>query len=64
MSIPAEYTTAERQAFIYGMLSTCIHLGTQDWVVTDMCVMFSIKPEELLEVRTMTQRKGKKSGEA
>lgn len=54
------YTAGERQAFIYGVLSACLHLGTPDWVVADMCVMFSVKPEELREVRTMVMSKEKR----
>ena len=57
----SDYTAAERQAFIAGMLATCVHLSTPDWVVADMCVMHGVKAEELMEVRTMARRGGKKT---
>ncbi len=59
--LSSDYTAAERQAFIAGMLATCVHLSTPDWVVADMCVMHGVKAEELMEVLTMARRGGKKT---
>jgi hypothetical protein len=61
--IPTDYTAAERQAYINGALGVCVRLKVADEVVTEFCAELGIKPEELLELRSMAKNRGVKAAE-